>query len=159
MCKLEEFLLTVKNPNKRIDLTFTTHQQQTGIKNRGVLKSILACVELCGRQGTGLRSHRDDSTSTSNNKGNFQALLNHTARSDMDLKQHITECNRNVTYTSKTMQNGLLEFVKDYIQKQIIQAIKDQPVAGLFGIMADEVMGSGYWEQLTRVCTALHWPR
>lgn len=47
-------------------------------RNREVLKSIIATVELCGRQGIALRGHRDDEKhleDPDNNPGNFQTLL------------------------------------------------------------------------------------
>ena len=39
-------------------------------------KSIICCLEFCGRQGISLRGHRDDSSSDSANQGNFKATKN-----------------------------------------------------------------------------------
>ena len=51
--------------------------------NRQALKSIIATVEICGRQGISLRGHRDDShyiAEVSNNPGNFLTLLQFRAQ-------------------------------------------------------------------------------
>ena len=42
---------------------------------RAFLTSIIKCIELCGRQGIGLRGHRDDANSNAENQGNFKSLI------------------------------------------------------------------------------------
>ena len=44
-------------------------------RNREILKSLIKCLQFCGRQGVGLRGHRDNDTDNFLNKGNFKALI------------------------------------------------------------------------------------
>ena len=75
MAKLWAFLGTYENYASRIDLAIAETSSRTFQQNREVLRSVLKCLEFCGRQGVALRGRRDDETSTSFNKGNFKALL------------------------------------------------------------------------------------
>ena len=44
-------------------------------KNREILTPIVNCLEFCGRQGIGLRGHRDDGSCESSNMGDYKALI------------------------------------------------------------------------------------
>ena len=86
-------------------------------KNRHVLKSILKCIEFCGRRGITLRGHRDNDTqidtaekdSHHTNTGNFKELIRFQIDSgDSILEEHLRNCPKNATYVSKTTQNELL---------------------------------------------------
>ena len=74
--------------------------------NRKILKSIMATVEVCGRQVIPLGGHRDDAKyldDISNNPGNFQALLQfQCAAGDTVLAKHLHSYAKNATYDSKT---------------------------------------------------------
>lgn len=75
-------------------------------KNRIFLTSIIKCIELCGRQGIGLRGHRDDAESEALNQGNFRALLKlRVDAGDKELREHLETCDCNATYISETSQN------------------------------------------------------
>ena len=118
-------------------------------RNRQVLRSILKCLEFCGRQGIALRGHRDDETSSSFNKGNFRALLAlSVAAGDKVLEHHFDTCTKNATYTSKTTQNDLLLCVKQFIQTKLINEVKNQAIGAYYGFQCDEVTDSSNWEQL-----------
>lgn len=77
--------------------------QETVKQNRAVLASIAKCLELCARQGIAIRGHRNDSSSTALNQGNFQALVAFRADTDMFLADHLKGEHKNVTYVSKTV--------------------------------------------------------
>ena len=51
--------------------------------NFSILKSIVKAIIFCGKLNVPVRGHRDDSTSTTVNKGNFLALLHLVAEIDM----------------------------------------------------------------------------
>lgn len=148
--RMDGFLKTMAMPSTRIDLSMNSQTAQRVKKNRAFLKSVIKCIELCGRQGIALRGHRDDSTADQlSNKGNFHALLRlRVDAGDQDLQTHLETCNRNSTYVSKTSQNDLLDCIRVYIQSQIVCQIKAQSVGPHYGIMADEVTDSSRWEQL-----------
>ena len=67
--------------------------------NRTFLKSIISCIEFCGRQGIALRRHRDDATSTGIlNEGNFKALIHFRIESgDTELDNHLKTCSSRST--------------------------------------------------------------
>lgn len=80
--------------------------------NRKVLRSVIATIELCGRQGLALRGHRDDLQhldDVNNNPGNFYALLKFRCDAgDNILEEHLKGCAKNASYRSKTTQNEVL---------------------------------------------------
>ena len=61
--KLQAFLDTYENTFRRIDLSITEENAKIIQRNREILRSVLKCVEYCGRQGIALRDHRDNDTS------------------------------------------------------------------------------------------------
>ena len=99
----------------------TSHAVQIQ-RNREVLRSIIATVEVCGRQGIALRGHRDDSKhleSADSNPGIFQALLKFRCHSgDTALAEHFSKCAKNATYRSKTTQNEVIEILGGMITEQ-----------------------------------------
>jgi len=102
---------------------------------------------VAGRQGIALRPHSDDISSLS--IGNFQALLQlRVDAGDEVLRNHLTTCARNATYTSSISQNDLILCIKEYLQSEIVQELKAQAIGPYFGIQCDEVTDSSNWEQL-----------
>ncbi len=92
--------------------------------NQQKLSSIFKTIELCGRRNIALRGHRDDATSIekdvsdSENHGNFRALLNFRIDAgDTVLAEHLRTAARNATYTSKTIQNEMIEVLADQMPK------------------------------------------
>ena len=92
---------------------------------------------LCGRQYIPLRGHRDDSTSSTENKGNFLAVLQEIAKHDVALNEHLLHCHKNAKYTSKTIQNEMIEIVADHIKNEITKSLRGS--GNYFSIIADEV--------------------
>ena len=98
------------------------------------IESLLKVVILCGKQGLALRGHRDDridwKTEASFNEGNlvrFRAPI---------LAKHIAESPKNARYTSKGIQNELIDVVGGSIHSAIIAEVQQ---AKLYSIFADEV--------------------
>ena len=118
MLKLTSFVEVMDGRTTSIDLVVNEKLKQQVDLNRQVLKSILKCIEFCGRQGVALQGH-DDSHDISVG-GNFNGLLNKCIDADeVVLKNQIDTCAKNAKYTSKTAQKELLLYVKEYIQKKI----------------------------------------
>ena len=134
----------------------TSHAAQIR-RNRGVLRSIMATVEVCGRQGIALRGHRDDSKhleSADSNSGNFQALLKFRCDSgDTALAEHFSKCARNATYRSKTTQNEVIEILGGIITESIIAEVNE---AKFFAVISDEVQDAASIEQITFVLRYVH---
>ena len=121
-------------------------------ENRQNIISIVDTIIFCGRQGIALRGHRDDSKhltqSSLANHGNFLALLRFRVDSgDKVLADHLSSSHQHQTalYTSKTIQNELIQLCGDSIRSIILNDVR---AAGAFSIMADEATDAGNKEQL-----------
>jgi hypothetical protein len=149
MAKLQAFIKTFEDTSKRIDACISDESAIRVGQNREILRSLIKCIEFCGRQGIALRGHRDSSTSESANLGNFRALLSLRIDAGDDvLREHLVTCDKNASYTSNTSQNNFLFCIKDYIQNEIVAEITNQRFGPYFGVQCDEVTDSSNWEQL-----------
>lgn len=100
MVKMKHFVQVAENTHKRIDNILDIRLRERIEKNRTILKSIIRCIEYCGRQGQALRSHRDDGTcfdildkNNNSNAGNLKELFKLCAVSgDTALKEHLKTC-------------------------------------------------------------------
>ena len=145
------FIQTRQGSQARIDHSLTSEIQRQVASNRTFLKSIISCLEVCGRQGISLRGHRDDATCLDSLcQGNFKALIQlRIEAGDVALSNHLRTCSSRSTYISKTTQNELLSCIGETIQAKIVKDIKSQSdFANFFGIEADEVTDVSNWEQL-----------
>ena len=103
-------------------------------------------ILFCGRQGIALRGHRDDSTSKAENLGNFHALLTLLSDHDDNLKKHLELGKKNARYTSKTIQNEIIEIIGQYIREKVTNGME------FFSIIADEVTSSVSNQEILSVC-------
>ncbi|XP_072168372.1 uncharacterized protein [Diadema setosum] len=84
------FISTYQNPESRIDIKLSCEAQRLSETNRHTLVEIVETILLLARQGLSLRGHRDDSTANPLiNRGNFLALLEHTAARDPVLDERL----------------------------------------------------------------------
>ena len=120
------------------------------VNNRAVIKHIADAIHLCGSHNISLRGHRDDNTAdVHSNKGNFLAILDYSVRSgNTTLAEHFKGAARNVVYTSKTIQNQLIQAIGDHIRDKIIKEIKQ---AKYYSILCDEVSDIYNKEQVSIV--------
>ena len=151
MADLQSFLARMKQQRPSVlELMQSAHTIQVQ-KNRAKLLSILQSIIWCGKQNIALRGHRDDDKTLddSQNPGNFKSLLKFRVEAgDEILKEHFNTAPKNATYTSKTIQNELIEVVGDWIRKKIVKEIKE---AQVYTILADEVADVSNTEQLSLV--------
>ena len=85
---------------------------------------------LLGMQGLAFRGHRDEkftfvdqSDQESYNPGNFIKLVRFRAETNPALAKHLKNAPKNARYTSKTIQNQMINIVRDHIRLEIIQEI------------------------------------
>ena len=124
------------------------------MENQKVVESLLKIVILCGKQGIALRGHRDDRTFSSTeeeeeaaeNQGNFLELVRFRAETDEVLLRHLQSAPRNSLYTSKTIQNELIEVIGSHIRNSTLKKVKQ---AKFFSVIADEVVDVANLEQLS----------
>ena len=140
--KMNQFMSTYENPSEAIDTRLDSQAQRQLEDNQQVIKSLFKVVMLLGKQGIALRGHRDDKiewieqtdTETSN-QGNFIELIRFRADTDAVLRKHLESAPKNAQYTSKTIQNQLIDVVGTHIRTEMLQEIK---TAKYYSIIADE---------------------
>ena len=146
MTKAEYLIQRFQNPTATIPYNFETTRKIQISKNRQILKWVIKTIILCGKQYNALRGHREDIHNSSNNCGNFLAILKLLSETNSDLKHHLDAPSaRNATYISPYIQNELIEIISyDILQKGLVEEVKE---AKFFSLMADEVE-SHHTEQL-----------
>ena len=80
---------SVKKPKETLPYRISTQNQEMFEKDMNALRAIISTIILCGKQNIPLRGHRDDSTSTASNKGNFHAILMLLGNSDKNLQEYL----------------------------------------------------------------------
>lgn len=89
-----------------------------------VVESLLKVVLLCGKQGLALCGHHDNNVlwteNEEGNQGNFIEFVRFRAETDEILRQHLQKAPGNALYTSKTIQNEMIEVIGKHIQNKIM---------------------------------------
>ena len=107
-------------------------------------------IIYCEKQGISFRGHRDDATTdASSNRGNFIALLEFRAKTDSVLANFIEKAPKNARYTSKTIQNELIDVSGVYIREHTCLTSNR---GKFFSIIADEVTDSSNNHTVLGVC-------
>ena len=147
-----KFIDRYESPSQAVDVMMQSQLQQMMARNQLVIESLLRIVLFCGKQGLAFRGHRDDrvdwSQEASINEGNFVQLVRFRAETDSTLADHLKESPRNARYTSKGIQNELIEIVGNTIQLDIISEVR---AAQFYSIIADEVTDVSNKEELSLV--------
>ena len=78
-----------QKPKETLPYRISTQNQEMFEKDMNALRAIITTIILCGKQNIPLRGHRDDSTGTASNKGNFHAILMLLGNSDKNLQEHL----------------------------------------------------------------------
>ena len=141
---------SVQKPKETLPYRISTQNQEMFEKNMNALRAIISTIILCGKQNIPLRGHRDDSTSTASNKGNFHAILMLLGNSDKNLQEHLLTGRRNVTSTSKTVQKEVIRITGDYIRAKVTQPIQKEDA--FFSIIGDEVTEKYANQEILSVC-------
>lgn len=150
LVRLEALKSSITQPTTSIENRVKNISAAQISKNRSIIKCMADAILLCGQQCLALRGHRDDSTAPEEcNKGNFRALLNYSVRSgNVALAKHLKEASKNAVYTSKTIQNDIIDCIGDHIRDKILGEIKE---ARWYSILCDEVTDESNREQLSVV--------
>ena len=150
MAQMDEFLARFEQPSEAVDAILDMQAQRNIQENCQVIASLMKVVLVCGVQGLALRGHRDDKVELSHpsiaNIGNFLELVRFRAETDDSLRRHLHSAPRNAQYTSKTIQNELIDVIGRHIQSDVLSEVKE---AKHFCIIADEVTDTSNKEQLS----------
>ncbi len=116
-----EFIARFKDPAQSVAMLLDKQAQKIVLND---LESLPKIVILCGKQG--LAPSRDDHIDwgeSRTNQGNFIELVRLCAVHDHVLAQHLAQAPRNAQYTSKTIQNALVQLVDQAIRSDILQEV------------------------------------
>ena len=141
---------SVQKPKETLPYRISTQNQEMFEKNMNALRVIITTIIMCGKQNIPLRGHRDDSTSTASNKGNFHAILMLLGNSDKNLQEHLLTGRRNVTSTSKPVQKEVIRITGDYIRAKVTQPIQKEDA--FFSIIGNEVTEKYANQEILSVC-------
>lgn len=148
-----EFKGCLNNPEQTVPFMISASNQSQYEINIHILRSIVDTVLLCSKQNISLRGHRDtfsDDTLTVSNKGNFLAILQLMASNDSLLQTHLNSCPRNASYTSKTIQNEIIDIIGDQIHTSMTECLSQDDA--FFAIIADEVTDVHANQEVLSVC-------
>ncbi|XP_060865885.1 zinc finger MYM-type protein 1-like [Metopolophium dirhodum] len=122
------------------------HHQHELAENRMYLSNLLDSLLFCGRQGIGIRGHREDESSL--NKGNYLELLNLRAKDNTIINRFFIEKEKTFRYVSVPYTNMFLNYMGKNIKDSIINDIQQ---AIIFSIIVDETQDLARHEQVS-VC-------
>lgn len=112
-------------------------------------------IKFAAVQNVALRGHRDDGRidATGNmpdyNDGNFRMLLRFRIQSgDTALQQHFMSASGSALYTSKSIQNEILQDILHLVTDTITKKVSSSP---LWAIVADETTDRAHREQMAVV--------
>lgn len=114
-------------------------------RNRDILGVIIKCVVLCGKIEIALRGH--DETASSENRGCFLEIVDHSADLCEKLRDHLDESTV-FKGTSKDIQNDILDCCLEIYKDKIRKEIQEAPFVA---IMADETTDVSQQSQLAIV--------
>lgn len=114
-------------------------------ENREYIKTIGEVLLLTARQNITQRGH--DESEESINKGNFREILDTIAHHDALVKHRLTTIH-NAKYTSKTIQNEVLDCLAEMVRSEITEEVKNSE---FFSVMADETKDVSKKEQISFV--------
>ena len=148
IARMREFVSRYEHPTATVNVVMDTAANQLMEK---IMESLLKITILCGKQGLPFRGYRDDGVdfgqgSESSNQGNFIELVRFRTETDEFLANYLKNAPRNALYTSKTIQNSLIEVVNQRILRDIISEVNR---AKYYTIIADEVTDLSNKEQLS----------
>ena len=145
------FITTMEKKSSRIDHHLSSLHSKQVEENHLKIRSIAETIIFCGRQGVALRGHHDDRPSVEKTQLqimviNVLALLQFRVQSgDKVLSDYLKSAAGNATYTSKTIQNEIIEICGDIICDKILVKICQ---ARYYSVIADEAIDASNDEQL-----------
>ena len=150
LVRMEALKSSITQPTTSIENWLRNISEADIAKNRYIIKCMAEAILFCGKQCIALRGHRDDSTASPlRNKGNFLALLDYSVKSGNSvLAKHLEEADRNAMYTSKTIQNEIIECIGEHIREGITSEVKK---AKFYSLLCDEVTDVSVKEQMSVV--------
>ena len=150
--RANDFLARMRNKDYDVRNLISTERAKQASENRSFLEPIIDITLTMAKQNIALRGHRDDGPIDANgedpsfNDGNFRALVRlRTRGGDNVLQNHLKNAPRNATYTSKTIQNEILDITCSLIKADLKEEVSR---AGPWSLLADETQDRAKREKL-----------
>ena len=140
-----EYQKMAKNKTSVLGMISKTNKDQIE-ENKHYLKTLGEVLLLTATQNIAQRGHRE--SETSKNQGNFREILNLVSKHDPFIKKRLKEGPRNATYTSKAIQNEILDNLAEMVLGEIMDEVK---ASKYFSVMADETKDISKKEQMSIV--------
>lgn len=134
-----EFLHICTGKSQSICAALDRSYQDTTERNKNGVKAIIDLIAVCGQQNIPIRGHTDE-------RGNFQAILNYRADGDEALKQYLQLAPSNANYCGHQVQNELIELCGKQIQNAILEKCRK---AQWFSVLSDETADISNSEQVS----------
>lgn len=143
------FIKLMISKQQGVDVQLNTTVAMQISSNRLKLYPIIQTILFCGQQNIPLRrGHREDISST--NPGNFKALLKFRVEAEDNLlKNHLETSAKNARYTSKVIQDDIINVIGEYIQGKILSEVQEG--SKVFSIIADEARDISNKEQMSLI--------
>ena len=150
-----EFVARRHRPQLDVAVQAQTAGQREVERNRAIVSAIVETIKLAAMQNIAIRGHRDDGRIDPSgeypetNDGNFRMLLRFRIQSgDTALQKHLAKAAGNALYTSKQIQNTILQDMASLIKQDIAQRVSHSKI---WALMADETTDCSNREQMALV--------
>lgn len=142
MVAWRDYQMAVKANATLVTVLNKQHTKQVK-ENRAYIKTIGEILLLTARQNIAQRGH--DESEESKNRGNFKEILDVVANHDPAVQHRLTSIH-NAKYTSKIIQNEVLDCLAEMVRAEIIKEMKQSET---FSIMVDETKDVSKKEQMS----------
>ena len=151
MDRASTFISNFLHPERRIDSSLLEASSKNFEFNSKILPTIVDAVIFCARQRIALQGCHQDKidycSEPTQNEGKFVAVLRLLAKNNPTLDDHLRNGPRNALYTSKTVQNEILQVAADQIREFCRVCLEK---CSHFSILGDEVTSHG--KEILSVC-------
>uniref|UniRef100_A0A8C4RT82 DUF4371 domain-containing protein n=1 Tax=Erpetoichthys calabaricus TaxID=27687 RepID=A0A8C4RT82_ERPCA len=145
----EDYQRAVKTNTTLANILNKEHSKQVK-ENCEYIKTIGEVILFTARQNLVQRGH--DESEESNKKGNFREILETVADHNAAVKHRLTTIH-NAKYTSKIIQNEVLDCLAEMVRSEIVDEVKNSEY---FSIMADETKDVSKQEQISFVLSSYY---
>jgi hypothetical protein len=117
-------------------------------ENRLYVKTVAEVLLLTATQNIAQRGHRETNFGIGDNPGNFRKILQLVMRHDKTVSERFMDGSLAKRYTSKDIQNEILDTLAEMVREQIIEEVKESIY---FSVLVDETKDVSHKEQISFV--------
>ena len=118
-----EFVDVVLGKSQSIYSKLVHSHEQAVERTKHCLRAVVDLITVCGQQNLPIRGH-------TNERSNFQVLLEYHAKGDEKLKEYLENAPSNAKYCSHMIQNELIELCGKQIQDTVLKKCRNHGRSG-----------------------------